>query len=62
MHERSEGRADGRADGRNEEKAHFVSEMLKKNLPLTLIEEIRQLSKDVIYSITKNIGVSVAAG
>ena len=57
MHERSE----GRAEGRNEEKTRFVSEMLRKNLPLTLIEEISQLSKDVIYSIAKNIGVSVAA-
>lgn len=51
-----------RAEGRNEEKKRFVSEMLRKNLPLTLIEEISQLSKDVIYSIAKNIGVPVDAG
>ncbi|MBQ9574379.1 MAG: hypothetical protein IJR27_03775 [Synergistaceae bacterium] len=56
---RNEGRAEGRNEGRNEEKARFVSEMLRKNLPLTLIEEISQLSKDVIYSIAKNIGVPV---
>ena len=59
---RNEGRAEGRNEGRNEEKARFVSEMLRKNLPLTLIEEISQLSKDVIYSIAKNIGVPVDAG
>ena len=56
---RAEGRVEGRTEGRNEEKARFVSEMLRKNLPLTLIEEISQLSKDVIYSIAQKIGVPV---
>lgn len=56
-----EGREEGLAEGRNEERTRLVSEMLKKNLPLTLIEEISQLSKDVIYSIAKNIGVAVNA-
>lgn len=64
--ERSEGREEGReeglAEGRNEERSRFVSEMLKRNLPLTLIEEISQLSKDAIRSIAQNIGVSVVSG
>ena len=59
---RTQGLAEGRNEGRNEEKKRLVSEMLRKNLPLTLIEEISQLSKDVIYSIAKNIGVPVDAG
>ncbi len=59
MHAIREGRDEGRAEGRNEEKTRFVSEMLRKNLPLNLIEEISQLSKDVIYSIAQNIGVPV---
>ena len=55
----AEGRAEGRNEGHNEEKKRFVSEMLKKNLPLTLIEEISQLSKDAICAIAKNIDVAV---
>ena len=54
-----EGREEGRAEGRSEEKERFVSEMLKKNLPLTLIEEISRLSKEAIYGIASKIGVSV---
>ncbi|MBQ7267268.1 MAG: hypothetical protein IJR11_02750, partial [Synergistaceae bacterium] len=60
--ERKHERSEGRAEGRSEEKSRFVSEMLRRNLPLTLIEEISQLSKDAIRSIAQNIGVSVVSG
>ena len=59
---REEGREEGRAEGRSEEKERFVSEMLKKNLPLTLIEEISRLSREAIYNIASKIGVTVTVG
>ena len=46
----------------DEEKERVASEMLRKNLPLTLIEEISRLSRDTIYGIASKIGVSVTVG
>ena len=34
-------------------------DMLKKNLPLSLIEEISKLSEDVIRNIASNLGIAV---
>ena len=36
-----------------------ATDMLKKNFPLSLIEEISKLSEDTIRSLAKNIGVAV---
>ena len=36
-----------------------ATDMLKKNLPLSLIEEISKLSEETIRNIAKSIGVSV---
>ena len=36
-----------------------ATDMLKKNFPLSLIEEISKLSEDIIRSLAKNIGVPV---
>ena len=36
-----------------------ATDMLKKNLHLSLIEEISKLSEDTIRSLAKNIGVAV---
>ena len=46
-------------DGINEEKERVVIDMLKKNLPLSLIEEISKLSEDSIRSLAKSLGVTV---
>ena len=44
---------------RREEKERVATDMLKKNFPLSLIEEISKLSEDTIRSLAKNIGVAV---
>ena len=51
---RREGRLEGRSEGINEEKKRVAADMLKKNLPLSLIEEISKLSEDVIRAIAGN--------
>ena len=61
---RAEGRAiglqEGRTEGRNAEKERVASDMLRKNLPLTLIEEISRLSEDAIRSLAAGLGITVA--
>ena len=43
----------------NEDRRRVASDMLKKNLPLTLIAEISRLSEDVILNIARSLGVNV---
>ena len=57
--ERQKGISEGINEGINEEKERVATDMLKKNLPLSLIEEISKLSEDTIRSLAKNIGVAV---
>ena len=52
-------RQKGINEGINEEKERVATDMLKKNLPLSLIEEISKLSENTIRSLAKNIGVAV---
>ena len=52
-------RQKGINEGINEEKERVATDMLKKNFPLSLIEEISKLSEDTIRSLAKNIGVPV---
>ena len=52
-------RQNGINEGINEDKERVATDMLKKNLPLSLIEEISKLSEDTIRSLAKNIGVAV---
>ena len=51
--------AQERQEGIQEEKERVVVNMLKKALPLQLIEEISQLSEDVIRGIALNLGLAV---
>ena len=37
-----------------------AADMLKKNLPLSLIAEISKLSEDVIRKIADNLGLTIA--
>ena len=48
-----------RQNGINEANKRVATDMLKKNFPLSLIEEISKLSEDTIRSLAKNIGVAV---
>ena len=48
-----------RQEGKIEEKERVAVDMLKKALPLDLIEEISQLSEEVIRGIAKNVGLTV---
>ena len=52
-------RQNGINEGINEDKERVATDMLKKNFPLSLIEEISKLSEDTIRSLAKNIGVAV---
>ena len=52
-------RQNGINEGINEANKRVATDMLKKNLPLSLIEEISKLSEDTIRSLAKNIGVPV---
>ena len=54
-----EGRREGRSEGINEANERVAADMLKKNLPLSLIEEISKLSEDVIRAIAGNLGLAV---
>ena len=53
------GRQEGRQEGVHEEKERVASDMLKKNLPLSLIVEISKLSKDSVLNLAKSLGISV---
>ena len=57
--ERQEGRLEGRSEGIHEANERVATDMLKKNLPLSLIEEISKLSEDVIRGIAGNLGLAV---
>ena len=48
-----------RQDGINETNERVAKDMLKKNLPLSLIGEISKLSEDSIRSLAKSLGVAV---
>ena len=50
----------GRQDGVNQTNERVARDMLKKELPLSLIEEISKLSEDTIRSLAKSLGVSVS--
>ena len=51
--------AQERQDGINEDRQRVAADMLRKNLPLSLIEEISKLSEDVIRGIAGNLGLAV---
>ena len=57
--ERQNGINKGINEGINEANKRVATDMLKKNFPLSLIEEISKLSEDTIRSLAKNIGVAV---
>ena len=57
---RKEGREIGLAEGQNAEQNRVAADMLRKNLPLTLIEEISRLPQDTIRSIAANLGITLA--
>ncbi|MBQ7193760.1 MAG: hypothetical protein IJR98_05265 [Synergistaceae bacterium] len=54
-----EGLKEGRLEGQHEEKERVATDMLKKNFPLTIIEEISRLSEDAIRTIAANLGIAV---
>ena len=49
------------AERREIEKERVATDMLKKNLPLQLIEDISQLSENIIRGIAKNLGLVVVS-
>ena len=51
-------REEGREEGREEEKVRVVTDMLKKNFPISLIGEISQLSENVILGLAEKLGIS----
>ena len=56
---KQEGIQEGRQEGVHEEKERVASDMLKKNLPLSLIVEISKLSKDSVLNLAKSLGITV---
>ena len=56
---RKKGLKEGRLEGQHEEKERVATDMLKKNFPLTIIEEISRLSEDAIRTIAANLGIAV---
>lgn len=48
-----------RQNGINEDKERVATDMLKKKLPLSLIEDISRLSEDTIRNIAQNLGMTV---
>ena len=55
---RQAGRQEGIQEGRNDAYESVAKDMLKKNLPLSLIEEISKLSGDTIRNLAKSLGVA----
>ena len=53
------GRAEGIDEGIDKTNARVAQDMLRKNLPLTLITEISKLSEDIVRGIANSIGVSI---
>ena len=52
--------AQERREAVNEDRRRVAADMLKKNLPLSLIAEISKLSEDVIRVIADKLGVTIA--
>ena len=52
--------AQERRDTANNERKRVATDMLRKNLPLSLIAEISKLSEDVIQKIADNLGLTIA--
>ena len=50
----------GMRDAVNNDRRRVATDMLKKNLPLSLIAEISKLSEDVIRKLADKIGVTIA--
>ena len=57
---RAEGREVGLAEGISDTNKRVASDMLRKSLPLTLIEEISRLSANEIRNIAGSLGITVA--
>ena len=51
--------AQERQQGINQANERVATDMLKKNLPLSLIEEISKLSEEAIRKIANNLGIEV---
>ena len=49
-----------RRDTANNERRRVAIDMLKKNLPLSLIAEISRLSEDVVRKLADNMGITIA--
>ena len=49
-----------RRDTANNERRRVATDMLKKNLPLSLIAEISKLSEDVVLKLADKIRVNIA--
>ncbi|MBQ3399262.1 MAG: hypothetical protein IJG51_10275 [Synergistaceae bacterium] len=54
-----ETRQEGRQEGRNEAYESVAADMLRKNLPLSLIEEISKLSEPAIRNLAASLGLKV---
>ena len=52
--------AQERREAINEDRRRVATDMLKKNLPMSLIVDISKLSEDVIRKIAENLGVTIA--
>ena len=57
--ERRDSIRQGINQGINQEKKRVAADMLKKNLPLSLISEISKLSEEAIRKIASNLGIAV---
>ena len=55
-----ESRAEGRTEGRAEERERVASDMLKRNMPLSLIKDLSLLSEEVIMKLAQSLGITVA--
>lgn len=54
------GLTEGREEGISNTNRRVAADMLKKNLPLTLIEEISRLPQDTIREIASGLGITLA--
>ncbi|MBQ3763558.1 MAG: hypothetical protein II869_01155 [Synergistaceae bacterium] len=52
-------RQEGRKEGLNNANERVAKDMLRKNLPLSLIEEISKLSEDTIRNLASTLGIAV---
>ena len=55
----SKGRLEGRLEGIETDRQRVATEMLKENLPLSLISKISKLSEDVIRGLAVSLGMTV---